>query len=134
MSEIDYVNTFFRKHYPADAENREPDWCGGGVEQRYRGTALNIFPKMVCADGLSISVQGHFGAYSYPRGDFEDRYVQVEIMGPKGIPELAEYEHGHNTVGDNIIYPYVPVEIVNSLIVNRGGLADPTPQSAKDDL
>jgi hypothetical protein len=119
----DYVNEFFRAHYPADFDNREPDWCSGGVEQRYRGSSgSTIFPLMICADGLELSVQGHFGAYSYPRGDFEDAYSQVEIMAQPGITELAEYEHGYNATGDEMIYPYVPIGIVNALIAGRGGL------------
>jgi len=120
----DFVNEHFQSFYPEDADAVEPDWCGGGVWQRYRGSSgSTIFPEMVCADGLRMSVQGHFGAYSFPRGDFEESYSQVEIMGPPGLPELSAYESDCNAVGEKMIYPYVPVRVVNAMIAARGGLA-----------
>jgi hypothetical protein len=123
----DYVNSFFRRHFPEDHANREPDWAPCGlVEQRYRGaggSGAAIFPCMKLADGLEMSVQGHFGAYSWPRGDFEERYDQVEIMAPRDIPELADYQRDCNACGEEMIYPYVPVSVVNELIEKRGGLA-----------
>lgn len=123
-NQTDYVNEFFRAHYPTDISNCEADWCGQGVEQRYRGgSSATIFPEMKLADGLSLSVQGHFGAYSNPRSDFANSYSEVEILGPKDIPELAEYQRECNAFGETeMIYPYVPVSIVNQMIASRGGL------------
>lgn len=120
----DFVNEFFRAHYPPDFDNCEPEGCGHGWERRYQGgSTATIFPLMKLADGLEISAQGHFGAYSYPRGDFESEYLQVEIMGPPGIPELADYERECNATGERMIYPYVPVNAVNTMIEGRGGMA-----------
>jgi hypothetical protein len=122
----DAVNDYFRRFYPADWDtNCEPEGCGNGWERRYQGkSADTIFPLMCLADGLEISVQGHFGAYSYPRGDFEEAYRQVEILGPPGIPELGAYERACNAVGERMIYPFVPVEIVSEMITARGGLIE----------
>lgn len=122
----DFVNDFLRAHYPPDCDTAwETEHCAGSYARRYKGvhkdTHGTIFPRMVCADGLKLSVQGHFGAYSYPRGDFEPEYRQVEIMGPPGIPELAGLPVD-GPFDDEVIYPYVSVALVNKLIAGRGGL------------
>jgi hypothetical protein len=125
MSESDIINAFFQRHYPADAaEAWQSDWCGGNVCRRYTGDRTahpNIFPEIVCADGFALSVQGHFGAYSYPRDDFADSYSQVEIMAEPGITRLLEY--GSSECGDKVIYAFVPVWLACELIADHGGIA-----------
>ncbi len=123
----DIVNEFFRKHYPADWNSAwEMRWCVNSPAREYAGDRAahsTIFPEMVCADGLRLSVQGHFGAYSHPRDDFADGYQQVEIMGPPKADELlAPFERECNAVGDEMIYPYVPVDVVAAVIEKHGGL------------
>lgn len=88
---------------------------------------------MVCEDGFSMSVQGHHGAYSYPRDDFADRYDQVEIYmvsAPDQI--LNEQEDARNQylgfdktetrAGMDNPMGYVPVEVVERVISAHGGL------------
>ena len=131
ISAVDFVNDFFRSHYPSDAEtNWDMEYCVGGYERRYQGGSRStIFPLFVCADGLSFSVQGHFGAYSSPRGDFEREYWKVEILGPK-VPEFEAF-HGDD-VGDQRLYGYVPVKIVNAVIAAYGGPAKAMSASGQD--
>jgi hypothetical protein len=125
----DIVNDFFRNHYPSDWDTSwEMRSLGaGGYGREYNGdreTNSRIFPEMVCTDGFRMSVQGHYGAYSYPRDDFADSYFQVEIMCK---PE-ARFEvlgRGYD-VGDARIYPYVPVKVVIEVIGGHGGLALPS--------
>lgn len=125
---MDIVNAYFRRFYP-------PDWntaweCRGYTEamREYTGdrsTHSTIFPSIKCADGLTMSVQGHWGAYSYPRDDFADEYREVEIMAPPKADELlAPYERECNAVGDEMIYPYVPVTVVVAVIEKHGGLVE----------
>ena len=137
MTDTDIVNQFFRRFYPADWNIAwETGYLGGGSYGReYTGKEREnrIFPSMVCADGLSLSVQGHYGAYSYPRDDFAEQYQQVEIMGPKKADELlAPYERDCNAVGDEMIYPYVPVEVVAAVIEKHGGLTAPKPHQQSE--
>jgi hypothetical protein len=119
----DIVNEFFRRHYPPlDRGMFTFSTAGGGME-RYEGEGQEkrIFPRMVCSDGFEMSVQGHWGAYSCPRDDFADRYQEVEIMC-KADPILDE--HGGHDSGEERIYGYVPIEIVERVIAAHGGLAD----------
>jgi hypothetical protein len=124
----DVVNEFFRKHYPADWKMA---WEMRMVGREYNGDRQansTIFPEMICADGLRLSVQGHYGAYSYPRDDFAEEYRAVEIMGPKHADDLlSKYERDCNSVGDEMmIYPYVPVEVVCAVLEKHGGLSPTT--------
>ena len=125
MSAPDIVNAFFRRHYPADAATAwESEWCGNDVCRRYTGDRArhpNIFPEIVCADGLTLSVQGHFGAYSSPRDDFANNYDRVEVMGPPGVGELTDYLDCK--VGDRVVYAYVPTHVVCDLVETHGGIA-----------
>ena len=126
----DPVNTFFRQFYPQDWNTawQMRQCAGSSYGREYTGSAREqrIFPEIVCADGLSLSVQGHFGAYSQPRSDFAEDYTAVEIMGPrKADPLLEPFERECNAVGDDaMIYPYVPVSVVAAVIEKHGGLAN----------
>ena len=119
----DVVNTYFRQFYPADFATA---WRYDGIGRRYEGDrakATGIFPEIECADGFKLSVQGHHGAYSYPRDDFAEEYRQVECMGaPKADELLAPYERECNGGTDWMVYPYVPVEVIAALIEKHGGL------------
>jgi hypothetical protein len=81
-----------------------------------------ILPRIVCADGLSLSVQGNEGAYCAPRIN-DLWYYQVEVGYPSEmIPELMEYaETPEDPTGT--VYGYVPVGIVERIIDAHGGAA-----------
>ena len=42
----------------------------------------NIVKRVQCADGFSMSVQAHDGAYCRPRIDGADFYIDVEVGFP----------------------------------------------------
>jgi hypothetical protein len=121
---MDVVNAYFRKFYPADyATNWETHSIGNSVVRRYTGNRLTsnpIFPMMKCADGFSMSVQGHFGAYSWPRDDFADEpYRTVEVWClSKPEPLFDKYGTGENPLGN------VPVSLVEQVIEKHGGLVE----------
>lgn len=121
----DIVNEFFRAHYPSDWDSA---WAtrslgAGSYGREYTGDRdanSRIFPEMICADGFKMSVQGHYGAYSFPRDDFADRYLQVEILCRR---EAAFEDLGRGyDVGEDRIYPYVPIQVVEQVIAAHGGL------------
>jgi hypothetical protein len=123
----DIVNEFFHKHYPADLkpDNFEYTSSLGGMI-RYRDAAgANIFPRIKCVDGFTMSVQGHAGAYSTPRDDFAVRYCAVEIGFPSGREELImKYiDGGDDTDPTQTVYGYVPIKVVVEVIEKHGGIA-----------
>lgn len=122
----DIVNDYFKKFYPPREliEQANPMMISvyTGIH-RYVEGYFNVFPMIVCNDGFELSVQGHAGAYSYPRDDWADEYEQVEIMAiQKADPLLEPYERDCNAVGEDMIYPYVPVSVIVQIIEKHGGL------------
>ncbi len=81
-------------------------------------------PRIICADGFSISVQASRSAYSMPRQNYPgSQYKLVECGYPSADPgELMRgYQESPEDPPTNDVYPYVPVEVVKELINDHGG-------------
>lgn len=130
----DLVNDFFRRFYPPDLDRNkfEPDWLpGGSTGFRYPGR--DNFPAMECADGFSMSVQGHFGAYSTPRDDYAESYSAVEVYClSEPEPLLNDHDNerrrafGFDTTeqraGIDQPSAYVPIAVIEAIVAKHGGL------------
>jgi hypothetical protein len=81
-----------------------------------------VRPRVICADGYSVSVQVGDGLYSTPRKYGADYYSEVELGFPSAEDELInDYAEG-GTDYTETVYPYVPVEIVDKLFEKHGGI------------
>lgn len=135
------LNAYFRTFYPEDWEDprayKASAYQSLGCTRDYigKGERCFRFPRIECADGFSLSVQGHSGAYCRPRGDFEDRYTMVEIGFPSAREELIMpyIDGGEDTDPTQTVYGYVPVELVEQVITKHGGFARPAPVSPSRD-
>lgn len=78
------------------------------------------WPTLVCADGFSMSVQAGRAKFSTPAHDNADRYSHVEIAFVDHCAALAPYGDP-----DEGIYQYVPVDVVETLLAEHGGLDIP---------
>ena len=81
---------------------------------------------IVCVDGFEMSVQVGSHLYSEPK-KVAKRYSAVEIGFPSEheplIEEFAETFHQEDpTDYTDIVYPYVPVKIVNKVLKKHGGI------------
>ena len=126
----DIVNEYFKRFYPANWRDAEREFTTmlGGMERVRDCKVSNVFPAMEFADGVTLSVQGHYGAYSQPRDDFAERYWQVECGYPsEPIEELKPYQDGDGDPCQSV-YGYVPVEVVAAIIAKHGGLKPTTPE------
>ena len=90
---------------------------------------MRIHPWVVCADGFSMSVQAHGGAYCSPRVEGANRYDTVEIGFPsESEPLILRYiEGGYSEDGaepdpTESVYPYVPASVVTLVIAKHGGM------------
>lgn len=123
----DIVNAFFHKHYPATLDQSKFEYSSmlGGMRE-YRDRSIStIFPRMTCADGFTMSVQGHRGAYSHPRDDFADQYSAVEIGFPsERVEEFMPFIDGGDSNPTETVYGYVPIAIVVAVIEKHGGLVE----------
>ena len=83
-------------------------------------------PPIVCVDGFTMSVQVGYSLYSTPK-KIAKRYSAVEIGFPSDheplIEEFAETFHQEDVTDyTDIVYPYVPVKIVNKVLKKHGGI------------
>ncbi len=80
--------------------------------------------QVVCADGFSMSVQAHDGAYCSPRIDNAESYDEVEVGFPSSVePLLMEWcEDKEDPTGT--VYGYVPTQVVVNVIAKHGGMVE----------
>jgi len=81
-------------------------------------------PRIVCADGESLSVQASEYSYCLPRETGAEQYTHVEVGFPSCVPNarMMEYCDDIDNPTDTI-YAYVPVEVVLEFINEHGGFA-----------
>jgi len=84
------------------------------------GPAVAGWPTLVCADGFSLSVQAGVRKFSTPAVDGADHYSHVEVAHTIHCEALAPY--GDEDEG---IYQFVPVDVVEALLKEHGGLDIP---------
>ena len=81
-------------------------------------------PRVICADGYSVSMQVGSGLYCTPRDYGEEYYSEVELGYPSAEDELInDYAEDCDDYTDTV-YPYVPVEIVDKLFEKHGGIVN----------
>jgi hypothetical protein len=81
-------------------------------------------PQVTCMDGTTLSVQVGSGLYCLPR-DSNGPYTHVEVGFPsKPFAQLTEYMDGTYPYTDptESVYGYVPIEIVDEIIKDCGGI------------
>ncbi len=80
--------------------------------------------KVTCADGFTMSVQAHDGAYCNSRASDAEEYQQVEIGFPSQREELIMPWCESPEEPTDTVYGYVPVDIVTNVIVKHGGMVE----------
>ncbi len=92
--------------------------------QKYRRVehGMNVTrPRVLCADGFTVSVQAGYGLYSTPNCD-ADAYTHVELGYPSRKEKaLLEYAENRRWPTDTV-YAYVPVELVDKVLDAHGGI------------
>lgn len=85
-----------------------------------------MYKKVVCADGFTVSIQASDTSYSIPRENTASRYESVELGFPSDSDELIlEFAEDPHAPCETV-YAYVPIQIVNLLIVKHGGIVSGT--------
>ena len=80
--------------------------------------------RVVCADGFSMSVQAHDGAYCNPREDGAEKYSLVEVGYPSQVePLLMGYAEDADRPTETV-YGYVPVQTVALVLAKHGGMVE----------
>lgn len=82
-----------------------------------------VVPRIVCADGFSLSVQASSMHYCAPREDDQKFYSTVEVGYPSApVEELMPYADDASEPTETV-YAYVPTEVVAQIIYRHGGAA-----------
>ena len=83
---------------------------------------MKLNEKVVCADGFTMSVQAHAGAYCLPRMTGAPVYREVEVGFPNmEEPMLLEWAEEPKRPTDTV-YAWVPVQVVTNVIAKHGGM------------
>lgn len=91
-----------------------------GYIKRNHGEIRKVVPRIVCRDGVSLSVQASKYAYCSPRDDngdwfrFEVGFPSIEL--PESWREYADQE----SMKDGV-FGYVPASLVEAFITEHGG-------------
>jgi len=112
-----------------DLRCQSSDDCARRFE--YVLTKFQIWPKIECEDGFSMSVQAKPGTWCRPGGmdryssEFEpqpEAYTHVEVGFPSALEELLlPYAEDENYPTDTI-YMYVPAHLILTVISKHGGM------------
>lgn len=88
---------------------------------------LNHVPRIICADGLSFSMQASSGHYCDPR-DSIGPWNEVEIGFPsERVGQFIEYAEDPERPTETV-YGWVPLPIVCDVINAHGGFSAQVPQ------
>lgn len=84
------------------------------------------YPTMLhirCVDGFKVSVQAGVYSYSTPNDTFFPPFTHVECGYPtQPVQEWKDY--AESVLEDTGIYAYVPVELVEQVLLQHGGILD----------
>lgn len=106
---LDHVNEYLKNNYRADIIDGFDTPC--------------VTKRIVCNDGISISVQANHYTYCTPRRDRAWPYSEVELGFPSELDALIEgYAETEGTT--QTVFGYVPIDVVNQLIEKHGGIKE----------
>jgi len=81
-----------------------------------------LHDPVLCADGFRVSTQASNGHYCEPRED-TGPWSQVELGFPSADPgEVIRAYAEDPAQPTDTVYPYVPIELVEALIAQHGGI------------
>ena len=80
--------------------------------------------QVVCADGFTMSVQAHQGAYCTPRISGAHKYTHVEVGFPSEREDLLIEFAEEPERPTQTVYGWVPVQTVTNVLAKHGGIVD----------
>lgn len=94
------------------------------TEQKDINTFYSLIrPHIICNDGFRISVQASSFNYCTPRENLSDgEYETVELGMPSMEDDLIKEYAENKSNYTNTIYGFVPMEIVEELILKHDGI------------
>ena len=82
------------------------------------------YKRVLCADGFSVSIQAHDGAYCDPRRSGFQAYTSVELGYPnRPCPFIIDYAEEVERPTETV-YGYVPASVVRKMLLAHGGIIE----------
>jgi len=81
----------------------------------------DLYKKITCADGFTMSVQASRTSYCFPRDDIGP-YEEVEIGFPSAKEDLLMLWVEDHSKPTDTVYAYVPRTVVTTVIAKHGGI------------
>ena len=87
---------------------------------------MAIKPRVICSDGVSLSIQASRTHYCEPRDD-EGPYYEMEVgyiqdaNGDTLAPPESWLPYADRTEFPIVVYGYVPIELIDAFIAEHGG-------------
>ena len=94
------------------------------VNEFFNTAGTNRNRQVVCADGFTMSVQAHDGAYCTPRCDGASKYTHVEVGFPSQREDMLMKFAEEPDCPTQTVYGWVPVQTVTNVLVKHGGIVD----------
>lgn len=83
-------------------------------------------PRVTCNDGFSVSIQASEYHYCTPRINLKNGgYYSVELGFPSQEDDLIKPYAEDSSSFTQTVYGYVPIGIVDELIMKHGGIKSP---------
>lgn len=83
---------------------------------------LNLFPRIRCKDGFTISIQAGDHAYCSPRNNHGD-WFKLEAGFPSCAPSHALLQYAEQSENPtDTVYPYVPIDVLQDELDLHGGI------------
>jgi hypothetical protein len=92
------------------------------IRKTYKSDLMsNIRPRIFCADGFNMSVQGSAYHYSDPRENAE-KYERLEVGFPSQKENILMPHAEDPSDPTGTLYGYVPIEKIQTVIDKHGGI------------
>ena len=85
---------------------------------------MKLNKTIKCADGFTMSVQAHQGAYCSPRIDNAEKYTAAEVGFPSREESLLlDFAEDPDRPTDTV-YGWVPAKVIVNIIAKHGGMVE----------
>jgi len=92
------------------------------LKEIYTGKEHNTRPRVTCADGFSISIQGGTEYHYCDPRERCNEYYEVELGYPSKADDIISWYAENKEDLTSTVYGFVPIETVESLIKKHGGI------------
>lgn len=106
------------------------EWLEYATKHRHtRAGVISLLPQLKLKDGMELSVQASETHLCEPQETLETAdYESVEVLAPEKLEVIKNYRDSYS---DAYLYNRVPVELMEKLVTEHGGIKEPCQNTSK---